>query len=320
VTSRDDEDLERSDPAAAERDVDLSSSVDAAAAERNEPSHRDVADLAALRGRADAADQLADPAIAITGSAEAAIVRGVAAADTVDEASAVALDATSRDLNGSPDILTALQRDEVVSAFLKLSDQFLAAQGFTEHGFRHANLVGRIAHNVLHHLGADGELCELAAVSGYLHDIGNVVSRMNHGLSSAWVAYDALRRLEVDPYRIGVVLSAVGNHEEQYGSSVGPIGAAVILADKADVHRSRVRKGADTTTDIHDRVNDAVTHSFLRVDSDAATITLELDLDTTRSTVLEYFEIFLDRMIMCRRAARTLGCEFRITANGVAVG
>jgi uncharacterized protein len=173
---------------------------------------------------------------------------------------------------------------------------------------------------VLHHLGADEDLCELAAVSGYLHDVGNVVSRMNHGLSSAWVAYDALRRLEVDPYRIGLVLSAVGNHEEQYGSSVGPVGAAVILADKADVHRSRVRKGADTAADIHDRVNDAVTHSFLRVDSDAATITLELDLDTTRSTVLEYFEIFLDRMIMCRRAARTLGCEFKITANGVAVG
>jgi uncharacterized protein len=208
-------------------------------------------------------------------------VRGVDAADAVAEASAVALEAKDRAGGASPDILSALQSDEVVAAFLKLSDQFLAAQGFTEHGFRHANLVGRIAHNVLHHLGADAELAELAAVSGYLHDVGNVVSRMNHGLSSAWVAYDALRRLEVDPYRIGLVLSAVGNHEEQYGSSVGPVGAAVILADKADVHRSRVRKGADTAADIHDRVNDAVTHSFLRVDSDAATITLELELDTS---------------------------------------
>jgi uncharacterized protein len=321
VTEPGDEDLERSDPAAAERDEDVSSSVDGAAAARADAETRsDPADLAAMRGRAGAADQLADPVTAITGTVEAAIVRGVSAADTVAEANAVALDATRRAGDGSPDILTALQSDEVVSAFLKLSDQFLAAQGFTEHGFRHANLVGRIAHNVLHHLGADDDLSELAAVSGYLHDVGNVVSRMNHGLSSAWVAYDALRRLEVDPYRIGLVLSAVGNHEEQYGSSVGPVGAAVILADKADVHRSRVRKGADTAADIHDRVNDAVTHSFLRVDSDAATITLELDLDTTRSTVLEYFEIFLDRMIMCRRAARTLGCEFRITANGVAVG
>ena len=262
---------------------------------------------------------LTDPADAIFGTAEAALARGVDADAVVAEAAEVAIDAERR-TGSHVDVLNQLQRDPVVSSFLKLSDQFLAAQGFTEHGFRHANLVGRIAFNVLHHLGADPELCELAAIGGYLHDVGNVVSRMNHGLSSAWVAYDALRRLDVDPYRIGLVLSAVGNHEEQYGSSIGPVGAAVILADKADVHRSRVRPGADTQTDIHDRVNDAVTHSFLRVDAEAATITLELELDTTRSTVIEYFEIFLDRMIMCRRAARTLDCEFRITANGVPLG
>lgn len=262
---------------------------------------------------------MTDPASAILDSAEAALVRGVDASAAVREAAEVALDAERR-TGSHVDILTRLQQDEVVSAFIKLSDQFLGAQGFTEHGFRHANLVGRIANNVLRHLGADEDLCELAAIAGYMHDIGNVVTRANHGLSGAWIAYDALRRLEVDPYRIGLVLSAIGNHEEQYGSSIGPVGAAVILADKADVHRSRVRKGADTTTDIHDRVNDAVTHSFLRVDADAATITLELTLDTDRSTVIEYFEIFLERMIMCRRAARTLGCDFLITANGVPLG
>ncbi len=262
---------------------------------------------------------LTDPATAIRGSAEAALLRGVDAADAVEEARTVALDAERR-TGGHVDLLASLQQDEVVAAFIKLSDQFLGSLGFTEHGFRHANLVGRIAHNVLHHLGADDELAKLAAVAGYLHDIGNVVTRANHGLSGAWIAYDALRRLEVDPYRIGLVLSAIGNHEEQYGSAIGPVGAAVILADKSDVHRSRVRKGADTTVDIHDRVNDAVTHSFLRVDADAATITLELELDTERSTVIEYFEIFLDRMVMCRRAARTLGCDFRITANGVPLG
>lgn len=262
---------------------------------------------------------LTDPATAIRGSAEAALLRGIDAADAVEEARKVALDAERR-TGSQVDVLTRLQQDEVVSAFIKLSDQFLGSLGFTEHGFRHANLVGRIAHNVLHHLGADDELSDLAAVAGYLHDIGNVVTRSNHGLSSAWIAYDALRRLEVDPYRIGLVLSAVGNHEEQYGSAIGPVGAAVILADKSDVHRSRVRKGADTAADIHDRVNDAVTHSFLRVDADAASITLELELDTERSTVIEYFEIFLDRMVMCRRAARTLGCDFRITANGVPLG
>jgi uncharacterized protein len=288
-----------------------SSSVDDAAADRAGRVSPTVAP--------DAPSALRDPASAVGESAEAALLRGLDADAAVAEGQALAIDAARR-TGAEVDILTALQQDRTVSAFIKLADQSLGALGFTEHGFRHANLVGRIAHNVLHHLGADQDLCDLAAVGGYLHDVGNVVSRMNHGLSSAWIAYDALSRLDLDPYRIGLVLSAVGNHEEQYGSSIGPVGAAVILADKADVHRSRVRKGADTAADIHDRVNDAVTHSFLRVDADAATITLELELDTDRSTVIEYFEIFLDRMIMCRRAARTLGCEFRITANGVPLG
>ena len=267
----------------------------------------------------DAEDTRVEPAEIIRASADRALLVGTDAEDAVEEnavAAKAATEVTGTDLS----VLDQLRGDETVSAFIKLADQFLGQLGFTEHGFSHANLVGRIAHNVLHHLGADEELCELAAVGGYLHDVGNVVSRANHGLSGAWIAYDALKRLELDPYRIGLVLSAVGNHEEQYGSAIGPVGAAVILADKADVHRSRVRNGADTTIDIHDRVNDAVTHSFLRVDADAATITLELELDEERSNVIEYFEIFLERMVMCRRAARTLGCEFRVTANGHHLG
>ncbi len=317
------------DPAAARRaDAAVPDDLDVAperASRTDDPDGEPLepADIEPTDGGPDADDPapsaLTDPATAIRGSAEAALLRGIDAADAVEEAREVALDAEAR-TGSHVDVLTRLQQDEVVSAFIKLSDQFLGSLGFTEHGFRHANLVGRIAHNVLHHLGADGELSELAAIAGYLHDVGNVVTRANHGISGAWIAYDALRRIEVDPYRIGLVLSAVGNHEEQYGSAIGPVGAAVILADKSDVHRSRVRKGADTATDIHDRVNDAVTHSFLRVDAEAATITLELELDTERSTVIEYFEIFLDRMVMCRRAARTLGCEFRITANGVPLG
>lgn len=259
------------------------------------------------------------PAAIIRASSDRALLRAVDGSSAVAEGEVMARDAELR-IGHAPSVLGQLQQDEVVSSFIKLADEFLGAQGFTEHGFRHANLVGRIAYNVLHHLGAEEDLCELGAIGGYMHDVGNVVSRSNHGLSSAWITYDALRRLEVDPARIGLVLSAVGNHEEQYGSAIGPVGAAVILADKADVHRSRVRKGADTTTDIHDRVNDAVTHSFLRVDAQAATITLELELDTARSTVVEYFEIFLDRMVMCRRAARTLGCEFLIAANGTQLG
>ena len=157
------------------------------------------------------------------------------------------------------------------------------------------------------------------AVSGYLHDIGNVSSRANHGQTSAILAYDLLKELDVPARDIAHVMGAIGNHEEQYGDSVSPISAAVILADKSDVHRSRVRKNASIEMDIHDRVNYSVTQSFLRVDPDAKTLTLELAIAENVTTVFEYFEIFMDRMIMCRRAARTLGCDFRITVNDVPV-
>jgi uncharacterized protein len=215
--------------------------------------------------------------------------------------------------------LGAVKSSPRVAAFITAADDFLGAQGFTEHGFRHANLVGHIARNVLLHLGHDPRAAELAAIAGYLHDVGNVVSRAYHGQMSAMIAYDLLKELGVEPRDMAHVLSAVGNHEEQYGVAVSPVGAAVILADKSDVHRSRVRKDASIDMDIHDRVNYAVEASFLRVDPEAATLTLELRIDTAISHVLEYFEIFLERMVMCRRAARTLGCDFRITVNDVPV-
>lgn len=216
-------------------------------------------------------------------------------------------------------LLEQVRADERMSAFIAAADDFLDAQGYTEHGFRHANLVGHIAFNVLTHLGHEHRTAELAAVAGYLHDVGNVVSRAYHGQTSAMLAYDLLKALDVPPRDIAQVLAAVGNHEEQYGDSVSVVSAAVILADKSDVHRSRVRKDASIEMDIHDRVNYAVQSSFLRVDPGAATLTLELAIDTSISQVLEYFEIFLERMIMCRRAARTLGCDFKITVNGVQI-
>ena len=216
-------------------------------------------------------------------------------------------------------LLERVQGHERTSAFITAADEFLAAQGFTEHGFRHANLVGHISYNVLTHLGFDFHECELAAAAGYLHDIGNVVCRANHGQTSGLLAYDLLKELDVPFADMAQIMSAVGNHEEQYGVSVSPVSAAVILADKSDVHRSRVRKDASIDMDIHDRVNYAVAASFLRVDAEAATLTLELEIDTSISQVLEYFEIFLDRMIMCRRAARTLGTQFKITVNDIPV-
>jgi uncharacterized protein len=213
-------------------------------------------------------------------------------------------------------MLEAIRGHERTSAFIAAADEFLAAQGFTEHGFRHANLVGHIAFNVLTHLGHEFDEAQLAAVAGYLHDVGNVVSRAYHGQTGAMLAFDALKELDVPAGDTARILSAIGNHEEEYGVAVSPVAAAVILADKSDVHRSRVRSGAELDLDIHDRVNYAVESSFLRVDPDEKTLTLELEIDTAISQVLEYFEIFLDRMVMCRRAARTLGCAFKITVNG----
>lgn len=214
--------------------------------------------------------------------------------------------------------LDELREDHLLSTFISGADRVMGGLGFTEHGFRHANLTARIAHNVLHRLDRPERECALATVAGYLHDVGNMVAREAHGQVGAVLVYQALKdRMEMSD--LSVVMAAVGNHEEEQGPAVGPIAAAVILADKSDVHRSRVRKSASLEFDIHDRVNYAAESSFLRVDSEARTITLELKIDTEISHVMEYFEIFLDRMAMCRRAAERLDCRFKLTANGTAL-
>ncbi len=255
-------------------------------------------------------------------------------------------------------LLDAVREHAEVRGLLEMADEFLASQGFTEHGFRHANLVGSIAFNVLTHLGFEDRLAQLGAVAGFLHDIGNVVSRSQHGQSSGLIAFTILRELDVPIRDIAQIMGAAGNHEEQYGVAVSPVSAAVIVADKSDVHRSRVRDSGDIEADIHDRVNYAVTSSFLRVSERAEpevvdaedafeaeldtarkesglppqnlstparilvpskTLTLELEVDTSVTPVFEYFEIFMERMVMCRRAGRTLGAEFKITVNDVPV-
>jgi uncharacterized protein len=211
--------------------------------------------------------------------------------------------------------LEDIQQDRRLSEFITNADRVMDGLGFTEHGFRHANLVGRIAFNVLSRLDFDDRTSSLACIAGYLHDIGNSVARDNHGPTGALLAYDVLKdRMRMD--ELAPVMAAIGNHEEEYGQAVSPISAAVILADKSDVHRSRVRKTGQPDFDIHDRVNYAAEQSFLRVDSSARTVTLELTIDTDISQVMEYFEIFLHRMVMCRRAAERLDCQFKITANG----
>jgi metal-dependent HD superfamily phosphatase/phosphodiesterase len=211
--------------------------------------------------------------------------------------------------------LDDVQQSEELSAFIASADRVMDAMGFTEHGFRHANLVASISYQVLHRLEYSEREAILASVAGYLHDVGNALARDAHGQTGAVIVYEALRET-VKPADLMPIVAAIANHEEKEGIAVSPVSAAVILADKSDVHRSRVRKTGHIDQDIHDRVNYAVEQSFLRVDSDARTVSLELTIDTQISQVMEYFEIFLGRMQLCRHAAEMLDARFRLVVNG----
>lgn len=202
-----------------------------------------------------------------------------------------------------------------LKAYIKQADSNLAAMGFTEHGFRHIGLVSSIARNILERLGHDERLAELAAIAGHVHDLGNCVGRVNHGAAGALLVEPILRELGMPPEEIALILSAVGNHEEEVGEPVNEVAAALILADKSDVHRTRVRNTDIPTFDIHDRVNYAVIKSFLDVDEEVRRITLQITIETENTSIMEYFEIFLERMLMCRRAAAYLGCEFKLRIN-----
>lgn len=204
-----------------------------------------------------------------------------------------------------------------VQVLLSRADEYLAAIGYTEHGQRHVTLVATRAKQILTDLGYDARQAELAAIAGYMHDIGNVAGRDHHGQVAATLCFDILGKMGMDLDEIAVIMGAVGNHEEQYGQPVSPVSAAVVLADKSDVHRTRVRNRDFATFDIHDRVNYAVSSSEVRVeDKSGRHVALELAIDTKIVPVMEYFEIFLQRMIMCRRAAELLGGTFQLIING----
>lgn len=207
--------------------------------------------------------------------------------------------------------------DEETRLYITKAKEMLEAIGFTEHGLRHVGLVAHRAMNVLATLGHDGRRVELAGIAGLLHDIGNVVNRRNHGQSSALMARTILGRMGMPFHEIADVMAAIGNHEEEVGNPVNEIAAALILADKSDVHRSRVHNRDFAQFDIHDRVNYACTKSELVADAEAKVVRLDLTIDTTIIALMEYFEIFLVRMLMCRRAADRLGCQFEICMNGV---
>lgn len=209
----------------------------------------------------------------------------------------------------------AITHDEAIKTYIVRADESLAALGFTEHSFCHVLHVAETAGYILQTLGYDARTVEVAKIAGYLHDIGNVVNRVDHSQSGAVMAFRILDRMEFPPEEIAAIVTAIGNHDEGTGVPVSPLAAALIIADKSDVRRSRVRKKEHIETDIHDRVNYSVTGSGLQIDSAGKTMTLDLTVDTAVSPVMEYMEIFMKRMLLCRRAAEKLGLTFHLKIN-----
>ncbi|VBB06051.1 Hypothetical protein LUCI_1262 [Lucifera butyrica] len=208
-----------------------------------------------------------------------------------------------------------LKTDHEVTVYLTRSTEYLASLGFTEHGLRHASIVSALSQKVLEELSYPERDCELAAIAGYLHDIANMINRYNHGGTGAVMAYTILSRLGMPPEEIALTVSAIGNHEEERGHAVNHVAAALILADKSDVHRTRVTNRDFAKFEIHDRVNYAAKSRQLLIDASQRTVTLEIAIDMDICPVMEYFEIFLSRMVMCRRAADLLKCHFHLVIN-----
>ncbi len=212
--------------------------------------------------------------------------------------------------------LEQVKANTMVQAYMRLGNEYIGTLGAIEHNLNHAEYVSMLSYDILEKLGFTERQAELGAIAGYLHDIGNLVNRYGHGMSGALLAFDILMEMGMEPAEIAAVMGAIGNHEEHAGgNSVNAIGAALILADKSDVHRSRVRKHEISAFTPRDRVNYAVTDTNLLIDADNKLISLEIDIDNEVCSVMEYFEIFLTKMLMCRRAAQYLGCEFALLVN-----
>ena len=212
--------------------------------------------------------------------------------------------------------LEQVRGDEEVGVFIDYANRYLRALGYTEHSTRHAARVAETARAILLEADYPQRVAELAAIAGYLHDIGNVIHREGHAQSGSLIALRLLSRLGMPPDECAVVANAIGNHEEERGYATTPVSAALDIADKADVHRSRVQAESFQNFDIHDRVNYATTQSEVLVDAPGKVISLELTIDTSFAQVIEYFEIFLDRMVMVKQAAEFLGFHFRLVING----
>lgn len=214
---------------------------------------------------------------------------------------------TYEDVKNSPEIRT----------YITQADASLIALGFTEHSFAHVTKCAVTASGLLQDLGYDDRQIELAKIAGFMHDIGNVVNRHDHAISGATMAFRILDKMGMDPADVAAVITAIGYHDDKTAFPVNAIAAALLLADKTDVRRSRVRNKDTISFDIHDRVNYAVEKSDLTLDTAAKTVTLTLSINTEVCAVMDYFEIFLDRMLLCRKAAEFFGLTFKLDINGL---
>lgn len=208
-----------------------------------------------------------------------------------------------------------IRNNENIRIYIAKADMALATMGYTDHSFGHVTKVAEIAGYILETMGHDSHEVELVKIAGFLHDIGNLVNRVEHSQSGAVMAFRILDKLGMPAEDIADIVSAIGNHDEGTGTPVSDIAAALFLADKSDVRRSRVRNRDIPSFDIHDRVNYSVDRSELEISEDKTEIFLRIQIDTRYSSVTEYFEIFLERMVLCRKAAEKLGLRFRLIIN-----
>ncbi len=213
----------------------------------------------------------------------------------------------------------SIKQNPSVNTYIRRAGESMKAIGYTEHSFAHVTKVAETCDYILSTLGYDTHTVELAKIAGYLHDIGNLVNRQDHSQSGALMAFRILDMMGMPPEDIATVVTAIGNHDEGTGVPVNPVAAALILADKSDVRRSRVSNTNRATFDIHDRVNYSVETATLRFGEDHKSLHLDLVLDASISSVMDYFEIFMGRMIMCRKAADCLGLRFKLSINDQAL-
>ncbi len=211
--------------------------------------------------------------------------------------------------------LEDVKNNEEIRALIERANYNLEKMGYTEHGIRHVGYVSKTTSNILREIGCDERIVNLGAIAGWIHDIGNSVNRLNHGISGAVMSMSLLSKMGMSMEDISLIIAAIGNHEEQSGLPVNEISAALILADKSDAHRSRVRKKNFNPKDIHDRVNFSIKKNYLAVNKNDKTIRLIIEMDGDKSSIMDYFEIYLTRMIISEKAAKFLGYKFELVIN-----